>query len=400
MWIDRDIAGLIEDASGEYIQILTGPRQCGKSSLLWHLGGKKYNEVTFDDLQMRTLAETDPSFFLARQKLPLIIDEVQYAPNIFPELKKTVDSLKRNKITKKNSRTEVLFRLTGSNQILMDKNVKETLVGRAGYYYLNTLSVSEILKKLPKTSIDEILFKGGWPELYTNSEINPVRYINDYIRNFIEKDIVLSSGISKQKEFNTVLGMLAARTGEFINYSTIAGESGVKSVTVKEWVSILERTSLIYLLQPAEKNLNKRLIRSPKIYFLDTGLATRLQGWSELEPLLRSSQAGHLFETLVLGEIIKFNNNFGKNFKISAWRTKDGEEIDFVIDNGKGAVTAIDSKLGIHSVHPIEIPVSFQKAYPQIKKIAVVSFGGDMKELSPRCIQVPISRLKDFLMNI
>ena len=401
MWIQRDISDQLKQNQGEYVQILIGPRQCGKSSLLWYMGKDEYSEVTFDDLQARTLANNDPAFFLSQQKLPLIIDEVQYAPNIFPEIKKIVDNVKKETLTKKEKNNiKVLFRLTGSNQVLMDKNVKESLVGRAGYYYLNTLSVSEIFNTFPDMEIQDILFKGGWPELYTNDKLNTIKFLNDYISNYIEKDIVLSSGISKQKEFHTVLGMLAARTGEILNYSSISSSSGVKSVTVKEWVSVLERTKLVYLLSPFESNLNKRLTKSPKIYFLDTGVAARLQGWSELKPMMLSSQAGHLFETLVLAEIIKFKNNYCNNLKISVWRTKEGEEIDFIIEKEKGEIIAIDSKMGIHSVQPVELPPSFKKTFPGAKEIIVVSYGGEMKYLSPGCLQVPISRLTEYLKGL
>ena len=306
MWIHREISTFLEEmAETEVIQIVIGPRQCGKSSLFWKMG-KDYSEVTFDDLQTRTLAQNDPSLFLSTQKSPLIIDEVQYAPNIFSELKKVVDQIKRKRLSENNSNEATIstqYRLTGSNQILLDKNVKETLVGRAGYYYLNTLSVSEIKRSFPEMPIQTIMFMGGWPELYI-SKTSSVKYLNDYIRNYIEKDIVLSAGITRQREFQIVQGMLAARTGEFLNYSGIANHSGVRSVTVKEWVSILERSGLIYLLPPTSSNLNKRLSKSPKIYFLDTGLSCRLQGWQEETPMFYSSQAGGIFETLVLAEIV------------------------------------------------------------------------------------------------
>jgi len=400
MWIERDISGLLQNAGGEYVQILIGPRQCGKSSLLWRLGRGRYSEISFDDLQLRTLAENDPALFLAQHSLPLIIDEVQYAPNIFPEIKRVVDTIKNENLLKGTVQIDVIFRLTGSNQILMDKNVKETLVGRAGYYYLNTLTVSEIHGAFPGLPLTDIIFKGGWPELYTNSELKPVRFLNDYIRNYIEKDIVLSGGISKQKEFNTVLGMLAARTGEFINYSAIAGAGGVKSVTVKEWVSILERTGLVYLLQPVERNLNKRLLKTPKIYFLDTGLAARLQGWREPGPMMLSPQAGHLFETLVLCEIVKFNSNHEKNLRVSVWRTRDGEEIDFIVEDGSGRAAAFDAKMGIHSVQAAELPASFKKTMPEVKEVAVVSFGGKTRRLSPECVQVPVGMLRAYLREL
>ena len=280
----------------------------------------------------------------------------------------------------------------------MDKNVKETLVGRAGFYYLNTLSVSEILGAGIKVSGMDILFKGGWPELYV-SDIPTVKYLNDYIRNYIEKDIVLSAGISKQAEFHTVLGLLAARTGQILNYSDVAKDSGVKSVTVKEWVSILERSSLVYLLRPLESNLNKRLIKAPKFHFLDTGLAARLQGWTEMTPMSRSPQAGHLFESLVLAEIVKCMHNHGKSWQLFYWRTRDGEEIDFIIKTEQNEIIALDAKLGIHSVAPATIPPSFKKMFPEVNCLYLVSIGGRRQKLSSSCEQVPIAELAGLLLN-
>lgn len=400
MLIKRDIIQHLQENQGVYVYILIGPRQCGKSTLFAVLAAGKCNEVTFDDFQMRNLAEKDPAFFLMQYSLPLIIDEIQYVPSLFPEIKRIVDNLKRERVLNNQSeQIKVLFYLTGSNQILLDTQVKETLVGRASYYYLNTLSVHEIKEAFPKVHLKEILFKGGWPELYTNTALSPVQYLNDYIRNYIEKDIVVSAGIIKKKEFHTVLGMLAARTGNILNHSSLAKDSGVKSVTINEWVSVLERTSLIYLLSPLEANLNKRLTKSPKIYFLDTGLAIRLQGWIDSHPLLSSLQAGALFETLVLSEIVKCKTNFCRNWKIALWRTKDGEEVDFIIENAQGKVLAIEVKLSIHGADPISIPPSLSKTFPDLKQIVLVTFDGKKQWLSKECLQIPLTDLTDFLLE-
>ena len=351
MWINRDIMPLLANERGVFIQILIGPRQCGKSSLLGVMSGRSFHTVTLDDLQARLLANSDPALFFQQHPLPVVIDEVQYAPVLFPELKRLVDALKKERLHK-GLPVDIIVqvRLTGSNQILLDKNVKESLVGRASYYYLNTLSVHEIINAFPDCSIATILFKGGWPELYTNAQLNVVKYLNDYIRSYIEKDIAHSAGIHKIHEFYTVLCILAARTGQLINYSSIAKDSGVRSVTVREWISVLERSQLVFELPAFHTNLNKRLSKSGKLYFLDTGLAARLQGWAISEPLLKSSQAGHLFETLVAAEIYKFCNNTGKSYKFSLWRSNNGEEIDFLLENTKGEAIALDAKMGLHSV--------------------------------------------------
>ncbi len=398
-FIERDIGQRLSKDRGSYVQILVGPRQCGKSTQFAVLSGSRFQEVTFDDLQLRLLAERDPALFLAQYAPPLLIDEVQYAPNIFPEIKRIVDEIKRKKLLERHiAQVEVLFRLTGSNQILLDENVKETLVGRASYFYMNTLSVHEIKKALPDVKLNQVMFQGGWPELYSNPQLNVIQYLNDYIRNYIEKDIVMSAGIVKKKEFHTVLGMLAARTGSFLNHSSLGKESGVKSVTINEWISVLERTQLVYILPPVEANLHKRLIKSPKVYFLDTGLAVRLQGWLEMHPLLQSPQAGHLFETLVLAEIVKCSTNFGYHWKISVWRTKEGEEVDFIIENEKGDILAMDAKLGIHSVDPIKVPASLAKTFPKLKEIIVVTYDGKKLKLSKECSQLPITELTPFLL--
>lgn len=402
MYIQRDITHQLTLASA-WIQILLGPRQCGKSTLFASLAAKEnhFHEITFDDLQLRQLANQDPALFLQQFDLPLLLDEVQYVPNLFPELKKRVDQIKRAATfqNKRTSNIKVLFRLTGSNQILMDKNVKESLAGRASYSHLNTLTVHEILNALPETKINDILFQGGWPELYTNN-IPVTKYLNDYIRTYVEKDILMSAGIQKVSEFHTVLGLLAARTGQLLDFSDIAHDSGVSSVTVKEWVGLLERADLVYLLKPYFSNLNKRLIKSPKFYFLDTGLAVRLQGWQDKIPLFNSPQMGALFETLVLAEIVKFIRNYGKDWQLYFWRTKEGEELDFVLKTANG-IHVFEAKLAIQNVPaPLKYPSAFAKLFPANVPLNIVTFGGEQLKLSANCSIIPIARLHNYLRDI
>lgn len=401
MYIPRDITEQIR-RNAAYIQILIGPRQCGKSTLFASLKDNHFKEISFDDLQFRQLANNDPALFLQQFEPPLLLDEVQYVPNLLPQLKLQVDKLKRTAVfnTKESKKDKVVFRLTGSNQILMDKNVKESLAGRAAYFYLNTLSVDEILHALPETKMSDILFKGGWPEVYTDKHLSIINYLNDYIRTYVEKDIVLSAGIQKLTEFNTVLGLLAARTGQLIDFSDVAKNSGVSSVTVKEWTTLLERTDLVYLLSPYYSNLNNRLIKTPKLYFLDTGLAVRLQGWQLRDPLLTSPQIGPLFETLVLAEIVKFIRNYQKDWQLFFWRTKEGEEFDFILKSGK-EVFVFESKLAIQSIpNNIEYTPSFKKQFAPKNPLIIVTFGGEKIKLSPHCMMLPIAELHDFLQQI
>lgn len=398
MYIERDITTRFIHSAAP-AQILIGPRQCGKSTLLSHLSGQKFTEITFDDLQMRNLANHDPALFLEQFKPPLLLDEVQYVPNLFLEIKKRIDILKKQRL-QHHQNLPTLFRLTGSNQLLMDKNIKESLAGRANYFYLNTLTVHEIKNAIKTIDIADILFKGGWPELYIDKDISCIQYLNDYVRSYIEKDIVLSAGIQKQTAFNVVLGLLSARTGMLLDYVNIARDSGIQAITIKEWIGVLQRNSLIYCLKPYENNLNKRLTKTPKLYFLDTGLAVRLQGWQEKIPLLTSPQAGYLFETLVFAEIFKFIQNTGKDWQCYLWRTKEGEEIDFLIITEKHEIIALDAKMSMQKIQPAQLPASFKKLFPKKNRIVLVTFGGRQVQLSTECYTVPIAELYEFLNEI
>jgi len=415
MYIYRDITQELSQSSAE-IQVLLGPRQSGKSTLFALISNTlspetpaqgspstSFKEITFDDLQLRQLANQDPALFLQQFEPPLILDEVQYVPNLFPELKKVIDQRKQAATLQPGLATKatVLFRLTGSNQIWMDKNIKESLAGRASYYFLNTLTVHEILNALPQTTIKYILFKGGWPELHRNTSLSPTTYLNDYIRSYVEKDIVLSAGIQKIAEFHLVLQLLSARTGQETKYTEISNNSGVSSVTVKEWVGLLERADLVYLLKPYFNNLNSRLIKTPKLYFLDTGLAVRLQGWSDPTPLLSSPQIGALFETLALAEIVKFINNYRKDWELFFWRTKDGDEIDFILKTGNSEIHAFEVKLSVQAApKALSYPPTFKKHFSPKQPLVIITYGGEVLKLSPQCMVLPIAQLHDYLKTL
>ncbi|MCB0198099.1 MAG: ATP-binding protein, partial [Anaerolineae bacterium] len=273
-----------------------------------------------DDPQLRELANRDPEVFLSQFRgRKLFIDEVQYAPNLFPSIKRQVDLWKRT-----NQSQQTLYRLTGSNQILLDKNVKESLAGRVSYFDMNTLSIHEIRKHLD-VPIQTILYQGGWPELYATEGINAKDYLDDYINTYVEKDIVLSAGIQKRAEFLKFLRLLAGRVGQLVDYASLGRESGVEAKTAKEWLSVLEQMNLVCVTQPYSTNMSSRLVKAPKVYFIDTGLAARLQGWSSPGPILTSPQQGGLFENLVCSEIYKAINNFRLDWRIYHWRSRDNE---------------------------------------------------------------------------
>lgn len=388
MWIQRDISKKIEQNT-DLIQILRGPRQCGKTSLFLHLDSE-FVEVSLDDPALRELAQTDPELFLRQfAGKKIFIDEAQYAPMLFPSLKRRGDLFKRER-----KRLETIIRMTGSNQILMDRHVKESLAGRASFFDLNTLSVSEILAAR-SMSIQEIIYQGGWPELHANPGRNPQKYLDDYINSYIEKDVVLAAGIQKSREFLKFVRLLAGRVGEILDFASIGRDAGVDSKTVKDWVSVLERMHVIALVQPYSSNLSSRLVKSPKVYFLDTGLVCRLQGWTSHEPILTSPQQGHLFENLVLAELYKLNINYQLNWQIFHWRSRAGEEVDFLLQRGPGSYLFIEAKVSARAPQDLA-------QFPEVRKVfkdkvpAIVVCHQEGDRILDR--RVPIAHFKEFLL--
>lgn len=356
MWIYRDISAILEE-NQDPIQIIRGPRQCGKSSLIYKLD-PSYKELSLDDPSLRELAQNDPELFLKQFSAEkLFIDEAQYAPNLFPSLKRKIDLYKRGN----NGKMQTIVRLTGSNQILMDKHIKETLAGRASYFDMNTLSVAEILMH-QKYSIQEILYRGGWPELYANPDKDEKRYLDTYINTYIEKDIVLSAGIQKQNEFFKFIKLLAGRIGQLLDLTSFSNDCSVDIKTIKQWLSVLESMKIIYLLQPYSHNLTNRLTKSPKVYFIDTGLACRLQGWTSADPILTSPMQGHLFENLVFSEVYKLNINYDLRWNLFHWRSRAGEEIDFLVQKSKNEFVFVEAKVSSTSRYAIE-------SFPEVKKV-------------------------------
>ncbi len=396
MWLPRDCEAVWRKKASLPVRILTGVRQCGKTSLLTHLAPSGWSVVNLDDFQLRALANRDPAMFLQLHALPAIIDEIQYAPALFPEIKRRVDLWRSGRREGKRAEMPQVW-ASGSNQVLLDRTVKESLAGRASYFTLHTLSAGELSRGIPGFRLDSLFIRGGWPELYLDPPLEPFGYLNDHVRTYVEKDVVMSAGIQKVDTFTNVLGLLAARTGTLLNASSLSQECGVAVSTILEWVGVLERTHVLVRLPPWHSNLNKRLLKTPKVYLLDVGLASRLQGWSESGPLLRSPQAGPLFETLVLGEIVRTRDHLAKSWQLFFWRTKEGEEVDFLVRDGTGRVVALEAKMGVHSIEAREPPRAFGKEFPGLDELAIVSYGGEERRLSDRCVQLPVTELSSYL---
>lgn len=350
MYISRHLEQQVLEASRTYpVVMVCGQRQVGKSTMLHHLKETDRRYVTLDDFNARRLAEQDPALFFETYGAPLLIDEFQRVPSILLELKRIVDEKALN-----GEDAAGLYWLTGSQKFAMMKDVSESLAGRVAVLELSSLSRSEIAGCPPSLfspTIDDLkqrvplrekadvhqlfdeIYRGGMPKIVA-SDVASERYYADYINTYLEKDIKGYANIGKLHEFSDFLVYMAARTGQKLKYSEIAKAIGVSQPTAKEWVSILERSGILFLLRPYYNNITKRLVKTPKVYFMDTGLAAYLCRWPSGEVLEHGAMDGAFFETYVVSEIVKSYLNAGKTPDLYYYRDIDGKEIDLLIVEG------------------------------------------------------------------
>ncbi|NLO03926.1 MAG: ATP-binding protein [Bacteroidales bacterium] len=303
---------------------VTGPRQSGKTTLVRKVfKHKPYANLENPDI--RRFAMEDPRGFLFTYPEGAILDEVQRAPELFSYLQQILDE----------QTGKGLFILTGSNNFLLQENISQSLAGRVGYLFLLPLSLSEIGFK--KFSSNQILFKGGYPGLYQeNTDI--AKFYSNYIRTYVERDVRLVKNITNLYTFERFLRLCAGRTGQLLNMSNLAIETGVDVKTISSWISVLEASFIVFRLQPYHKNFNKRIVKMPKLYFYDTGLAVALMGVENDSQLKLHPFRGNLFENLVVVEFLKKRYNKGKTNNLYFWRDNTGNEIDLIIDQGDNLV--------------------------------------------------------------
>ena len=319
--------------------MLRGPRQFGKISFLESL--KTHTVVYLDVAATRSQAIENPRFFLDNLPPHLLLDVAPLAPQLFPELKRRVDEQRRNR----EKAPQIDYWITSSNQTLLRKDVRESLAGRASYFDLNTLSIHELGERW---NLPRFLISGGWPELWGAGEISPVRYINDLISTFIEKDIVSAAGIERKQAFTKVLQLCAGRIGQLLNASDIARTAGVDVTTVQSWISILEDNGILRSLSGYYTNTNTRLTKASKLYLEDVGLATRLQGWTDVQPLTVSPVIGNLLENIAVNEVSRFFVNRGELPNLNYLRSKEQVEIDLIIHLPNQRVIAAEVKKKHH----------------------------------------------------
>lgn len=324
MWIPRYLEDhLRRSARTRPVVVLTGARQTGKTSTLRRL----FPDLPFVSLDLPTLAEQaekEPVAFLQRNPPPTIIDEVQYSPGLLRHLKSAVDS-------QRNSYGQYL--LTGSQKLSLMKGVSESLAGRADVVELETLSLAEILKSTSASDLQEIIVRGGFPELYANPEIDPLAFYNSYLATYLERDIRSMANVGSLRDFERFLRACALRSANLLNKADLARDVGIAPSTANQWLSALSASGQIFLLEPWFSNRTKSIVKSPKLYLADTGLLCALLNIHTNEDLLRSPWAGAIWETFVFAQLRHRERKAGRTGSLFFWRDRT-REVDFVSDSG------------------------------------------------------------------
>ncbi|MBN1214791.1 MAG: ATP-binding protein [Candidatus Lokiarchaeota archaeon] len=323
--IPRKIEKKLKESAQSYPVIaLTGPRQSGKTTLVKAIFGNDYKYVNLENIELRTYAKNDPKAFLEENKGKLIIDEAQHVPDLFSYIQVMVDE--NNKPGQ--------FILTGSQNFLLLEKISQSLAGRVSIFHLLPLSLTELKQAYIPSDLEELLFKGFYPRIY-DKNLEPKEWYSNYLHTYVERDVRTLKNINDLGTFQTFLKMCAARTGQLLDLTSIGNDCGISHNTVKDWINILEASFIIFLLRPHFKNFNKRLIKSPKIYFYDTGLLCHLLGIESKEQIKTHYLRGGIFESFIISEIIKIRTNKNVDPNVFFWRDKYGHEIDCIIENQK-----------------------------------------------------------------
>jgi len=380
MYIKRHIEDVLKAAIKEKGALcVTGARQAGKSTVLKNMFAT-HKELVLDDSRLLRLALEQPEEFFQQFEPPVFIDEIQYAPSLFPHIKMCIDK----------TGVKGAFVLSGSQRYEMMQGMTESLAGRINLIDLYGLSMREILcdsfreeflptqeylkkrdpKPLKYNEVWENIWRGFFPEIVAGGT-NWGRFYSSYVRTYLDRDVSKLAQVGDLLQFEKFMTALAARTAQLLNIADIAKDTGISQQTAEKWLSILIASNIVYVLKPYHNNVLKRLIKTPKVYFLDTGLASYLVGWDNAQVLQNGAMSGVIFETFVIGEIIKsWTNKDGvtPNMNFFFFRDKDGNEIDLLIKRGD-------------TLYPIEIKkhVSCDKsditAFKQLEKIPDLNRG-------------------------
>lgn len=319
----REITNLLKEYATEFRSVLlVGPRQSGKTTLARQTFPEK-PYVSLENPDERLLAENDARAFLNRFPFGAILDEIQRVPSLLSYLQEILD----------NTKEDGLFILTGSNNILLQDNVSQTLAGRLGVLELYPLCYKEIVSTVKKTTLADLIFRGTYPEIYNKNRKSEIWYPS-YIKTYVERDVRQIKNIENTSLFIKFLKICAGRIGQQINESSISNDCGIDVRTVRSWLSVLEQSYVIKIIQPYYNNFNKRIIKAPKMYFIDTGLVCSLLSIRNAEELKLSHFYGAFVENYIIMDLIKSNANLKKEQDFYYWRDSNGVEVDLIIDEG------------------------------------------------------------------
>ncbi|MCD4745978.1 MAG: ATP-binding protein [Bacteroidales bacterium] len=322
-YIKRDIETEVLSASKQYPVItITGPRQSGKTTMVKKLF-KNLPYFSLENPDIRSLAINDPRAFLGQNKYGAILDEIQHVPHLLSYLQQIVDENKHS----------INYILTGSNQFSILNKLTQSLAGRTAILKLLPLTLNEI-RHITKNNTDELILHGFYPAVYSDN-LNPTKAYRNYYETYLERDLRQIFQIKNLSLFQKFIHICAGRIGNIFNASSIATEVGVSVTTIKSWMSILEASFIVLLLQPYYENINKRLIKSPKIYFYDVGLAAYLLGIEDARQISRDPLRGALFENLVLMELVKYRFNTGFDHNLFFYRDSHQNEVDVVFKKAR-----------------------------------------------------------------
>lgn len=388
-YVHRKIEESILKRTKEFpVIVLTGPRQTGKSTMLKAIF-PKYNYVSLDDPRKAGAAIEDPALFLENYQSPLIIDEIQYAPNLLRYIKLRVDSRKSR---------NGMYILTGSQMFPLMAGVSESLAGRAALFELLGFSLDELPSQKRSTGHREcfdMCYRGFYPAIWTK-RADVDTFYSSYLSTYLERDVRQVRSVQDLKVFQKFLELLAARAGSILNLSEVSKECGISHTTAQGWLSILETSRIVYLLRPYYRNITKRVIKSPKLYFTDTGLLAYLLRYPNSATLGAGPMAGHVFENMMIMDVLKYKFNYNKKFEMYFMKDSNANEADLLIDYGNKVqmiefkITKTIKKDHVKSMLLVQKSVKVQEMY-------IVSFFDEEIKLGAGIKSLPWRRLNSIL---
>ncbi len=403
MYIKRTLEPVLRQAAADFPSVvLTGPRQSGKTTLLKNMFGDRYRYVSLEPPDIRASASADPRGFLAINPPPVIIDEVQYAPELLPYIKETIDA---------NRSRKGQYLITGSQNLLMMTRVTESLAGRSAILKLLPLSFHELwgdpqavlpwepgyASRKQEASLPDLwkqFLRGGYPELAAEADRDATLWHSSYVQTYLERDVRELKQIGDLTQFQSFLRVLAARNGQLLNLSDVSRDLGIAVNTAKAWLSILETTYQVIVLRPYFNNVGKRLVKTPKVYFTDTGVLCYLAGLRDPEHASSGPMGGAIAETAVLMEVVKNALHHGADPRVYFWRTTHGAEVDIVVEQ-QGRLVPVEVKQAA-TPRPAMAGglVSFMRDYSDKTDTGWLVYLGDrVLPLAPDITAVPFSEI-------